>query len=135
MIAKKGLELIIETIEGAFEGALGLKLEDLTAGEGSVEDILTLAFMLVASSINALLKAGGELLGIDLLLNPTPWLSVVFPNLQMDLALGHIEVTLPGVISYTMGQIASEFAVAYNIYDGGYPPIEFVEKTFELTIN
>merc|ERR1712187_265150 len=42
----------------------------------------------------------------------------------MDLALGHIEVTLPGVISYTMGQIASEFAVAYNIYDGGYPPID-----------
>ena len=52
-----------------------------------------------------------------------------FKNLAMDVNAPYEEVTLPGVITSTMLSIAGEFAIAYNFYDGGYPPIEFVQKT------
>jgi hypothetical protein len=86
--------------------------------------MVTLVFQLVASGINGILQSGAEMLGIRLELNPKPYVNVVFPNLQMDVNAPYEVVTLPAVITSTMLSIASEFAIAYNFYDGGYPPID-----------
>ena len=87
--------------------------DPIPQGEGTVEDVFKFVFQVFAQTLAGVVETADDIIpGANIVLNPEP--------------IGRGDLTISTLLVDVADSIAHAFAVRYNFYDGGYPPIRSV---------